>query len=168
MSRDVNSILAQPYRLLRELGENLIASGSNYIVTTRDKFPGALSSLSILVYNFDENVTRTLKKINSNTELLKLLRNYDGEAEFLVRCTGLSGQFRVLRYRMEQDNLISKIESLGRPDGELSRREELLSTLCEEPSVSGANYYSSDAMSLRSVFKGIGSELILIDLKENN
>ena len=168
MGRDVNSILAEPYRLLRELGENLIASGSNYIVTTRDKFPGALSSLSILVYNFDENVTRTLKKINSNTELLKLLRNYDGEAEFLVRCTGLSGQFRVLRYRMEKDNLISKIESLGRPEGELSRREELLSTLCEEPSVSGATYYSSDAMSLRSVFKGIGSELILIDLKEND
>ena len=167
MSRDVSAILAEPYRLLRELGENLIASGSNYMVTTRDKFPGPLSSLSILVYNFDETVTRTLRKISSNTELLRLIRNYDGEAEFLVRCTGLSGQFRVLRYRMERDNLISKIESLSRPEGELSRREELLDTLCEEPSVSGATYYSSDALSLRSVFKGMGSELILIDLKDS-
>ena len=167
MGRDINKILAEPYKLLRGLGEHLIASGSNYMVTTRDKFPGALSSLSILVYNFDENASRMLKKISSNTELLKLIRNYDGEAEFLVRCTGLSGQFRVLRSRMDKDNLISKIESLSRTEGEQSKREELLGTLCEEPSVSSATYYSSDALSLRSVFKGMGSELILIDLKED-
>lgn len=167
MSREVNRILAEPYKLLRDLGENLIASGSNYMVTTKEKFPGPLSSLSILVYNFDDNAIKTLKKTNSASDLLRLIKNYDSEAEFLVRCTGLSGQFRVLRYRMERDNLISRIESMGREEGERSRREKLLSTLCEEPSVSSATYFSSDALSLRSVFKGMGLELILIDLKED-
>lgn len=38
MSRGINKILAEPYMLLREMGENLIASGSNYMVTTKDKF----------------------------------------------------------------------------------------------------------------------------------
>ena len=167
MSRDINKILAEPYQLLRELGENMVASGSNYIVTTRDKFPGALSSLSILVYNFDDNVSKSLKRIGSNADLLRVVRNYDGEAEFLVRCTGLSGQFRVLRFRMDRDTLIGKIEAQNRKTDERSRREELLSALEEEPSVSSATYYSSDALSLRSVFKGMGSELILIDLKDS-
>ena len=49
----------------------------------------------------------------------------------------------------------------------MSKRDELLGKLAEEPSVSSAVYFSSDALSLRSVFKGMGSELILIDLKDS-
>ena len=167
MSREINSILAEPYRLLRDLGENLIASGPNYMVTTKEKFPGPLSSLSILVYNFDENVSKSLKRIGSNSDLLRVIRNYNGEAEFLVRCTGLSGQFKVLRYRMERDNLLGKIESQSKQAENVSKRDALINTLSEEPAVSSATYFSSDALSLRSVFKGIGYELILIDLKDS-
>ena len=167
MSREINGILAEPYKLLRRLGENLIASGSNYMVTTKEKFPGPLTSLSILLYNFDDNVIKSLKRIGSNQDLLRVVRNYDGEAEFLVRCTGLSGQFRVLRSRMDQEGLMSKIEAMIKPDDERSERDKLLGALSEEPSVSSATYFSSDALSLRSVFKGMGSELILIDLKDS-
>ena len=167
MGREINSILAEPYKLLRGLGENLVATGSNYMVTTREKFPGKLTSLSVLVYNFDDNVSRSLKKISSNSELLRVIRNYDGEGEFLIRCTGLSGQFKVLRYRTDKENLIGRIEALNKTEGEMSKRDELLGKLAEEPSVSSAVYFSSDALSLRSVFKGMGSELILIDLKDS-
>ena len=100
-------------------------------------------------------------------EEFRVIRNYDGEAEFLVRCTGLSGQFRVLRYRMDRENLTGKIEAQTRQDEELSDREKLLNDLSEKPSISSATYFSSDALSLRSVFKGIGSELIFIDLKDS-
>ena len=51
MERDVNRVLADPYRKFRELNENIIAAGENYIVSTKCKFPGVLNSLSILVYN---------------------------------------------------------------------------------------------------------------------
>ncbi|MDO4833617.1 MAG: helix-turn-helix domain-containing protein [Bacillota bacterium] len=165
MSRGINKILAEPYMLLREMGENLIASGSNYMVTTKDKFPGALTSLSILIYNFDDNVIKSLKRIGSHTDLLRIIRNYDGEAEFLVRCTGLSGQFRIVRYRMDRDNLVHKIEMLGAEHKEKSLREKLISRVASEPGVTVANYSSSDALSIRSIFKGMGAELILIDMK---
>ena len=83
------------------------------MVTTRCKFPGPLDSLSILVYNFDDNVIRVAEEDRTRKDLLRIIRNYDGEAEFLVRCNGLRGQFRVLRCRMDRENLISKIEVPG-------------------------------------------------------
>lgn len=165
MSRDINRVLAQPYRVLMDMGENLIASGDNYVVTTKDKFPGNLTSLSILVYNFDENVCKSLKRIGSNSDLLRVMRNYDGEAEFLVRCTGFSGEFKILRYRMDRENFIRRVEDQGRSKENLSAREVLINTLSEKASVTNATYLSSDALSIRSIFKGIGAELILIDIK---
>ena len=166
MKRDINKVLAEPYRIIRELGENLIASGDNYMITTKDKFPGALSSISILVYNFDENVSKSLKRIGSNSDLLRVIRNYDGESEFLIRCTGLSGQFKVLRYRLERDNFLQKIEDMGKSADEDSVRDKLLNRLAGYATVSSGMFSSSDALSIRSIFKGIGAELILIDLKQ--
>lgn len=165
MNREINQVLAEPYKLLREMDENLIASGDNYMVTTKDKFPGRLTSLSILVYNLDDNVYKSLKRIGSNSDLLRVIRNYDGEAEFLVRCTGFSGQFRILRYKMDKEIILRKIEEQSKPEGEYSAREQLLKKLSVEPEVTSALYSSSDALSVRSVFKGIGAELILIDVK---
>ena len=165
MSRDINKVLAEPYKVLYNMEENLIASGPNYMVTTRDKFPGALSSLSILVYNIDDNVSKSLKRIGTNADLLRVIRNYDGEAEFLVRCSGLSGQFRVLRYKLDRDNFLNKIEEQSKNKQDYSPREFLLKKLSEEPTITSAVFSSSDIISVRSVFKGIGAELILIDLK---
>ncbi|MCQ2545157.1 MAG: hypothetical protein MJ144_01830, partial [Clostridia bacterium] len=166
MKRDINKVLAEPYKILRELGENLVASGDNYMITTRDKFPGALSSISILVYNFDENVSKSLKRIGSSSDLLRVIRNYDGESEFLVRCTGLAGQFRILRYRLERDNFLQKIEDMGKSADEENARAKLLNRLAGYATVSSGMFSSSDALSIRSIFKGIGAELIFIDLKQ--
>ena len=166
MKRDINKVLAEPYRILRDLGENLIVSGDNYMITTRDKFPGALTSISILVYNFDENVSKSLKRIGSNSDLMRVIRNYDGESEFLVRCTGLSGQYKILRYRLDRDNLLQKIEDMGKAADEADAREKLLNKLAGYATVSSGLFSSSDALSIRSIFKGMGAELILIDLKQ--
>ncbi|MDD6190443.1 MAG: AraC family transcriptional regulator [Firmicutes bacterium] len=165
MNREVNSVLAEPYNILMSLGENLIACGSNYIVTTKCQYPGPLTSLSILVYNFDENIGKALKRIGSASDLLRVVRNYDGESEFLIRCTGFSGQFRILRCRLEKETIVSRIEDAGRLAGEESERSRLISKFMTEPSVSSATNTSSDAMSIRTIFKGIGAELILIDSK---
>lgn len=163
MKREVNDILAEPYHRLMELNENIIASGDNYIVTSGGKSPGALKSLSILVYNFDENVGRSLRKIQTENDLLRIVRNYDEEIEFLIRCNGLSGDFRILKYRLERDNLMKKItDSLSPKDSE-NRRELLLDKFLASPHVSTSMYTSSDVLSVRTTFKGIGAELILID-----
>lgn len=163
MERDVNRVLAEPYRKLMEMNEGVITSGENYIVSTRCKYPGALNSLSILVYNFDENAGRNLRKIMSKDDLLRIVRNYENEIEFLVRCTGLSGNFRIIRYRLEKENLIAKIARETAVKTKRSVRENLINKLSSEAKVSTSSYVSSDALSVRTIFEGIGAELILID-----
>ncbi len=163
MERSVNSTLAEPYMKLMDMKEGIITSGDNYIISTRNKYPGALDSLSILVYNFDSNVTRSLKRIVSYDELMRIARNYDNEMEFLIRATGLSGNFRIIRYRLEKENIMSRIKEAIDPDMKSDTREAFINELVTEANVTTGNYTSSDALSVRSTFKGIGAELVLID-----
>ena len=163
MEREVNHVLAEPYDRLMEMKETVISSGENYIVSTKCKYPGALKSLSILVYNFDENAVRTLRRTSNSEEVLSVARNCESEIEFLVRCTGLSGDFRVVRYKLDKDTLISRIIRDIGPQKCSDPRESFINKLACEPAVSAGTYVSSDALSVRSIFKGIGAELILID-----
>ena len=165
MERGINKVLAEPYMILKSMGENLIASGDNYMVTTNCKYPGALTSLSILVYNYDENIGKALRRIGTVPDLLRIVKNYEGESEFLIRSTGFSGEFRILRYRFERDNIIRRLEEANKAKGELSIREEFANSIMTKPSVSSAIYTSSDALSVRTTLKGLGVELILIDSK---
>lgn len=163
MNRDVNRILAEPYRILMEMGEGVITSGENYIVTTKCKYPGPLDSISILVYNIDENAGRSLRKILYEEDLLRIVKNYNEETEFLVRCTGMSGDFKILRYRMEKDGFLRKITEDLSPAENMDKRTQFINKLCSEAWVSSDDYISSDALSIRTTFNGIGAELILID-----
>ena len=163
MDRDVNKILAEPYKILMEMGEGVITSGENYIVTTRCKYPGPLDSISILVYNIDENAGRSLRRILSEEDLLRIVKNYNEEIEFLVRCTGMAGEFKILRYRLERESLLSKITDALNPAKDMDKRARFINKLYSEAWVSSDNYTSSDALSVRTTFNGIGAELILID-----
>ncbi|HIU25117.1 MAG TPA: helix-turn-helix domain-containing protein [Candidatus Copromorpha excrementigallinarum] len=167
MEREVNSIIAEPYMRLKKMKENVVASGENYLITTRCKYPGPLDSLSILVYNFDENIGRSLRKIVGEEDLLRIVRNYDEEIEFLVRCTGLSGTFKILRYRIEKDTFTSKIENSINPLKNTDYRANFINRLASQASVSVGSYTSSDALSIRSTFKGAGAELVLLDKKKD-
>lgn len=163
MERGVNKILAEPYLKLMEMNEGIISSGDNYMITTRSKYPGSLDSLSILVYNFDTNVSRSLRRISGHEELRRIVKNYDNETEFLVRCTGLSGDFRIIRYRLERDNVMARVEEVLAPNKSESPRDAFINDIMAEGNVTVGNYISSDALSIRSIFKGIGAELVLID-----
>ena len=52
-----------------------------------------------------------MRKIHTENDLLRLVRHYDDEIEFLIRCNGFSGLYRIYRYRMDRENLAEK------PDG---------------------------------------------------
>lgn len=163
IERDINTILAEPYRKLMDMNEGVIASGENYMITTKCKYPGVLDSLSILVYNFDNNVIRSLKRIASHDELMRIVRNYDKEMEFLIRSTGFSGSFRIIRYRLEKDNIMARVRDVIEPDRKNDAREAFINNLTSEANVSTGSYITSDTLSVRTIFKGIGAELILID-----
>ena len=117
----------------------------------------------LAVYNFDENTGKNLRKIMSRDDLMRIVRNYENEMEFLVRCTGLSGNFRVIRYRMEKENFLAKIAHGFNPDKRSSLRENFINKMISEPNIRTSSYISSDALSVRTIFEGVGAELILID-----
>jgi len=165
MERPANKVLAIPYDRLMSMNENIVASGDNYIVTTRCKFPGKLDSMSILMYNFDENIVRSLKRIGSQEDLLRISRHYDEEAEFLIRCNGFDGEFRIIRWRLDARNVIRRIETSINPREDADVRETLINELSTDAAVSAETFAASDALSIRAIFKGIGAELVLIDSK---
>ena len=165
MERPANAVIAYPYHRLMELGENMIASGDNYLITTRCKFPGPMNSISMLMYNFDENVARSLRRITGQEDLLRIARHYDEEAEFLIRCNGFDGEFRVLRWRLDSEDIIRRIEQSLNPGEETDPRKALLTILETEATVTSETMTRSDALSIRTIFKGLGVELVLIDSK---
>lgn len=165
MERENMKPMTGPYELLRSLGETIIAWGRNYIVTTASKYPGNLQNLSILVYNFSEVVEADLKSTNSKEVTYDIIKKYDEEMEFLIRCSGLSGEFKVSRYKMFQNKVISDLEDVVRPRAIYSRREELIRQWTSLPVIEFGQLTSSDTLSLRSTLKGFSAELLLVDKK---
>lgn len=163
MERGVNDILAEPYHELMNLEETVLAAGENYLVTAEASDPEDIQRLSILVYNYDENVGRSLRKIHTENDLLRLVRHYDDEIEFLIRCNGFSGSYRIYRYRMDRDNLAKKLTDSINPEGTSGKRDVLIGRLTGAPTVTTNTYTSSDVLSVRTTFQGMGMELILVD-----
>lgn len=165
MERENMKPLAGPYELLKSLGEPVIAAGKNYIITTSSKYPGPLSSLSILVYNFSEAVGVDMGSTSNKEVTLDIIKKYDEEIEFLVRCSGLSGEFKISRYKTFREKMISDLEDVVHPHGTYSRREEIISQWTALPVIEFGEFTSSDTLSLRTTLKGFSAELLLVDKK---
>ena len=163
MDRGVNKILAEPYHLLMDLDESVVSVGENYIITAEKTDAKSVRHLSILVYNYDENVGRSLRKIHTENDLLRLIHHYDDKIEFLIRCNGFSGMYRIYRYRVDCESLTKKIMDSLHPDGATGKRELLIDKLMSAPTVTGSTFTSSDVLSVRTTFQGMGMELILVD-----
>ena len=157
--------LAGPYKMLKSLGELMIAAGHNYIITTSSKYPGNLEHLSILVYNISETVENELKNNNSKKHTLDVIRKYDEEVEFLIRCAGMSGEYTVSRYSISKEKNIYDLEEVLYPHSAYTKRQELLSQWTSLPSVEFGEFASSDTLSLRTTLKGFSAELLLVDKK---
>lgn len=165
MERENMKPMAGPYELLKSLGESVVASGNNFIITTASKYPGPLSNLSILVFNFNEAVGTDLKNTTSKEATLDIIKKYDEEIEFLVRCSGLSGEFKISRYKTFRNKIISDLEEDIRPHGTYSRREDIISQWTSLPMIEFGDFTSSDTLSLRTTLKGFSAELLLVDKK---
>ncbi len=168
MNRPANKVLAEPYRRLMEMKENIIRSGSNFVVTTRDKFPGPLNSLSILVYSFDDQLIESLKEIKNQSELLKIAEEYDEKMEFLIRSNGLDGEYRILRWRLDSHVIKGMIGKAMDSKKQNDPRKALVEELEIEPSVYSETVICSDALSIRSILEGVGAELVLIDRQQTS
>lgn len=163
MERTVNRILAEPFLKFKNMEEKLIGIGSNYAITTKCSKGHEITSLSIALYNVDEKMEESLNVIETEDDLLSVVKSYVTETEFLIRFRGFKGTYRVMRYRMDKDVLIKKISDAVNMKGVLNARERFISELSAMPAVYSGSYKSSEVMSLRAAFSGIGMEIILID-----
>lgn len=165
MERDNMKSVAEPFRILKSLGETVIAAGKNYIITTASKYPGTLSNLSILVYNFNDAVEVDLKNTTSKKHTLDIIKKYDDETEFLVRCSGMPGEYKISRYKVYKEKIISDLEDIVYPHTSSSRREDVVNQWTSFPIVEFGDFTSSDTLSLRTTLKGFSAELLLVDKK---
>lgn len=165
LNKNIMKPVAGPYMFLKNLKENVLAIGTNYIITSNDDYPGEIKSLSILVYNFDEKLGKGLMSIESIKTIYDQIKIFDGNIEFLVRCGGLSGEFNISRYKLTRDNCMAAFQRLIEKGDFSLEREALVKKWASLPSVDFSTFSATDTLSLRSRLEGFGAELILVDKK---
>jgi len=157
--------VARPYNLLKGLSENVLISGDNYIISTASRLKAEVNQVSILLYNISGKMKKDIILSGRRERVLEIAKNFEDEAEFLVRIAGLSGEFRVSRYKLTRENaLIAFHEGLKEP-GMSTKRETIINSWGAFPSIEFRNIVTSDTVSVRSTLKGLSAELILIDRK---
>ena len=162
LERDNLKFIARPHNLIHSLSEEIVSAGENYMITAGKDESGETSSISILVYNFDNEVKEKLMNSTSDEEDFEAVRTYDRNAEFLIRFLGLSGEFNISRYLQTRDNVEVAYDT-NYQSGAKSKREELLNNWRTLPMVEFSKLTVSDTLSLSINLEGMSSELILID-----
>ena len=155
--------IARPYNLLKSLKENVLADGPNYIVTTSSKTAEDISSMTILVYNIDSVMREELKAQKNKEKILEKIKEYDEETEFLVRTSGLSGEYKVSRYTLTKDNIVSAYEDAIRHQTATGKRQAIVNNWSTLPHIDFSKVSVSDTLSLMNTLSGVSAELILLD-----
>ncbi len=157
--------LARPYFLMKSLNEKVIKSGYNYMITIGEK-DGELVSLTVLIYNIDENIGGKLKKIETKEDIRELIETYEEDNEFLLKCSIPTGEFSVSRYKVSKNNIFMAYEENGKNSKVASKRDTLINSWSNLPDVEFNTIETSESLSIRTTLKGLSAELILIDKKE--
>jgi AraC-like DNA-binding protein len=151
------------WKMLAALNEHVVDEGENYIITRPHKSHSDKDSLSILFYNNTEQIRKLAEKNPDLEETLKELKEFNDKAELLVNITGISGEYRMSRYKFSKDNILMSYKiKLGSPHT-ASKREKLTNRWATTPTVGFTSVTSVDTLSIQSYLTGFSAELILID-----
>ena len=156
----------EPYNILQRLEETVIKDEPNFLMTTPSKYPDSLTSISILVFNFDEKFMKAVDAVRRNRDILDIVKNYDEETEMLFRCNGMSGDFNMARYRLSKENIAASYEEALKFGSSRNNRAGVLGKWRSLPTVEFSSIAASGTLSIRSAIRGFGAELILIDKKQ--
>ena len=157
-------VAARPFNLFKNLNEQIFFASGLCMVSTSALSCSNVSNLSVLIYNFDDDFHEKLTAAGRDG-LIERLKACDKESEVLIRCIGISGNFRITRYKMTRQNVISACEEGARAPGALNKRQALLNSWGTLPNIETGEIAVSDTLSLRSTLRGFSAELILIDRK---
>ena len=162
---DVMKAAARPFNLFKNLNENILFSNGNCMVSTSAGNAADVGNLSILVYNYDGGLYERLPEPMGKENFLERVKMYDDESEFIIRCTGIWGEFRIVRYKMTKQNVISACDEWTKPTGTLNKRQALANSWSSLPNIEVGEVTVSDTLNLRVRLRGLSAELILIDKK---
>jgi len=160
--KEIMKVAARPFTLFKKLNEQILFSSKLCVVSTAASMASEISNLSILIYNYDEEFYKKLTETGKE-HFIESLKAYENENEILVRCTGISGSFRVVRYKMTKQNVISACEEWTRGSGTVNKRQALINSWSTLPNIEAGKITVSDTLNLRFTLRGLSAELILID-----
>ena len=161
--KEIMKVAARPYNLFKSLNEKILFSSKLCMISTSAASPQTINNLSILIYSYDEEFYEKLRGATGKENLIEQLKTYDSESEILIRCIGVSGNFKITRYKMTKQNVISACEEWARVTGTVNKRQALLNSWSTLPNIEAEEIIVSDTLSLRFTLRGFGAELILID-----
>ena len=163
LETDLLKPVSRPYNLFKSLKERVLIDGDHYIISTAARTLGGLTSISILVYNINEELKSNLLKPMVRELAFDAIKSYDEEQEVLIRCSGLMGEYRISRYKMTRESAIITYEDSLKPEGLASKRKAIINSWGTLPSVEFGRVAITDTLSIRTTLKGLSAELILID-----
>ena len=108
---------------------------------------------------------KDIEQSGRRERVLEIARNFDEEAEFLVRVNGMAGEFKVSRYKLTRENALTAFHEGLKEPGLSTKRESIISSWAAFPSIEFRNITTTESISIRSTLKGLSAELILVDRK---
>lgn len=151
------------YKMLTALNEHIVAEDENYIITRPHKSNLDKESFSILFYSNNEKIREIADKNLSLEETVEELKKFNDKSEILINITGISGEYRMSRYKFSKDNILMSYKVKLGNSNMVSKREKLTNRWAMTPTVSFSSVTAVDTLSIQSHLTGFGAELILID-----
>jgi AraC-like DNA-binding protein len=151
------------YKMLTALNEHIISEDENYIISRPHKSNSDKESFSILFYNNTQKIKDVAERNLTLEETLGELENYNDKAEILIKISGISGEYKMSRYKFSKDNILMSYRVKLGTSHSISKREKLSNRWAMTPTVSFTTITAVDTLSIQSHLTGFGAELILID-----
>lgn len=122
-----------PYRMFMALGEIIVATGENYLVT-RAYRSAEKAGFTILIYHNNKKVQSMAQEKKTLIEAKEWLERFDDNAEILIRISGIRGEYKIRRYKFTKDYFIrSYMATIGAEHSKLSKREKLMNRWATTP-----------------------------------
>lgn len=157
--------IARPFNLLQGLNENVLMSGDSFIISTSAKVKEKPENVSILLYNVNGKMKKDILQNGKRERVLEIAKNYEEEAEFLIRINGMAGEFQASRYKLTRENVLTAFHEGLKEPGLSTKRETIINSWAAFPTIEFRNIATTESLSVRSTLKGLSAELILIDRK---
>lgn len=151
------------YKMLTALNEHVIMEEENYIISKSHKSSLDKESFSILFYNNTDKIRKIAERDLSLEETLDELRDFDDRSELLIKISGISGEYKMSRYKFSKDNILMSYKVKLGNSHSIPKREKLTNRWAMTPTVSFSTVTAVDTLSIQSHLTGFGAELILID-----